>query len=59
MNDIMRQLELEYYAIKAAAPEWQKSLWEFLRSRRCSSDDIWTYSPQIGYDAGQPEPEWV
>jgi len=59
MSDVMQQLEFEWHATKAGTPGWQVSLWDFLRSRGCSPDDIWEYSPQIGYDAGQPEPEWT
>lgn len=58
-DDIMRQLEFEHHAIQAASPDRQTSLWNFLRSRGATPDDIWEYSPQTGYDAGQPEPEWV
>ncbi|NIV31712.1 MAG: hypothetical protein GWN58_20175 [Anaerolineae bacterium] len=59
MSDIMQQLEFEYHSIKAANPEWKQSLWDFLIKRGCSPDDIWEYSPQIGWDAGQPEPDWL
>ena len=58
-NDLIRNLEHEYYSIQAANPSWELGLWAFLIGRGVDPDDIWGYSPQIGYDAGQEEPEWL
>lgn len=59
MRDLIRALELEYHGIIAANPDWETSLFDFLVSRGMDSDDIWEYSPQIGYDANKPEPDWL
>lgn len=58
-KDQMQNLEQWYWAIYAANPDMTWTLWEFLIDKGCSPDDIWTYSPQIGYDSNQPEPEWI
>ena len=52
-------LEGSYYSIIAARPDYDVSLWYFLRGADVSADDIWEYNPQIGYDAGQTEPDWL
>ena len=56
-NDLIRNLEFEYHGIRAANPDWDKSLWDFLIERGVEPDDIWGYSPQIGWDAEQKEPD--
>lgn len=58
-RDLIRNLEHEYHAIRAANPTWEKSLWDFLVEKGCDPDDIWSYSSQIGYAANQPEPQWI
>ncbi len=55
----MQNLEHEYYSIYAANPALKMTLWEFFIDKGCSPDDIWSYSPQIGYQAEQLEPEWM
>ena len=52
-------LEFQYYAILAANPDWDVTLWEYLIARGIAPDDIWEYSAQIGYEHNQPEPEWL
>ncbi len=59
MSDIISTLVFEYAAIVAANPEWEMSEWDFLISRGCPPDEIWEYSREIGWDANQPEPEWL
>ena len=59
MSDIIQQLEFVYHARKAANPEWQQLLWDFLINCGCEPDDIWEYSPQIGRDAKRAEPDWL
>lgn len=58
-NDLIGTLEFEFYGILAATPDWDTSLWDFLIERGVEPDDIWTYSKQIGWDAGQDEPDWL
>ena len=58
MNRIC-ELELEYHAICNANPDYDESLWDFLRGRGNEPDDIWEYSPEVGRDAGQKEPDWL
>lgn len=58
-QDLIRNLELEYHGLKKTNPNWEMTLWDFLISRKVHPDDIWGYSPQIGYDADQPEPDWL
>lgn len=58
-TSIMQQLEFQYHATRAADPDYEGMLWDFCRAWGCTADDIWEYSPQIGYDAGQSEPEWM
>lgn len=58
-QDLIRNLEREYHGIQAANPDWETTLWDFLISRKVDPDDIWEYSPEIGWDAGQPEPDWL
>jgi hypothetical protein len=53
-------LEREFYATKAANPDWDQSLWDFLiEAEGVSADDIWGFSPIIGWEAGQDEPAWL
>lgn len=59
INDLIRNLEFEYHSIQAANPDWNMGIWDFLIERGIEPDDIWTYSPQIGWDADQKEPEWL
>lgn len=42
-----------------ANPEYKKSLWDFLRERKVKPDDIWTYCPDAGREAGKPETKWM
>lgn len=59
-RDLIQQLETEYYAAIAANPDWDAlCLFDYLTQRGIKGDDIWQYSPQIGYDANQPEPDWL
>jgi hypothetical protein len=59
LNDLIRSLAQEYHGIQAANPDWEMTLWDFLISRKVEPDDIWEHSPEIGRDAGQPEPDWL
>ena len=59
IQNVIRNLEHQYHSARAANPDWQQSLWSWLIAHNISPDDIWEYSPQIGYDADQPEPEWL
>ena len=58
-QELIDNLDFEYYAIGAANPDWKMNEWDFLISRGVSPDDIWEYSPEIGWDAGQPAPDWL
>jgi hypothetical protein len=57
--DLIRNLEFEYFSICAANPNWSMPLWDFLILRGVTPSDIWEYSPQIGWDAGQKQPDWL
>jgi hypothetical protein len=57
---LVREMEAEYYAALQANPGWKRpTLFDYLVERGIVEDDIWDYSPQIGYDAGKPEPDWL
>lgn len=56
---LIRNLIFEYHSIHAAKTGWIKSLWGFLCDRGIDTDDIWIYSPSIGYEANQTEPDWL
>lgn len=60
-DTILRNLEHEYYSILAANPNWDMTLWDYLISNEIgiTANDIWEYSPEIGWAAAQPEPEWL
>lgn len=59
VHNLIKNLEFEYHATAAANPNWEKTLWDFLIERGIAPDDIWEYSPQIGWDAEQEEPSWL
>ena len=46
-EDLIRNLEFEYWAICAANPDWDKSLYDFLLDRNVTAQDIWEYSPGV------------
>jgi hypothetical protein len=57
---LIQLLIFEYHSIIAANPNWDApSLFDYLTQKGISEDDIWQYSPQIGYDADKPEPAWL
>ena len=58
-QSLIRQLEFEYYAIQAANPDWEASLYDFLKQRGIADDDIADYSPAILEEVGQPLPDWL
>jgi hypothetical protein len=58
-SNLISNLEFEYRSIQAANPEWDISLWDFLIDRGVAPDEIWGYSPQIGWDAEQEQPDWL
>jgi hypothetical protein len=43
--DLIRSLEFDYYAIRAANPDWDKSLVEYLRSKGISEEEITEHYP--------------
>lgn len=58
-KDLVESLILEWSSVVAADPENALDCWDFLRSKGVSENDIWEFSPQIGWDAAQPEPDWL
>ena len=59
-QDLIRNLESQYHGMVAAnlsgdAP----TLFDYLIRMGIDPNDIWEYSPQIGRDAGQEEPDWL
>ena len=58
-RELVQQLVFEYDARCILNPKWGKSLWSFLVERGVKPDDIWEYSPSIGWNAGQDEPNWL
>jgi len=58
-DDLVRQLELEYYGTLMANPWWDVSLARFLESRGVSRDDIWEQCPEAAADEGWDPPEWL
>lgn len=58
-QDLIHNLEQKYHSLKAANPDWEMTLWDFLISRKVHPDDIWEHLPSAGADAGQPEPDWL
>ena len=52
-------LEGAYYSIVAANPDYETTLWHYLRGADIAPDDIWEYSPEIGWNANQSEPDWL
>jgi len=57
--ELCRLLEFEYWGIREANPEWDKSLATFLRERGLSRSQIWEELPDIAEEAGWPEPKWL
>ena len=58
-KDLMQAVEFDYHSIVAANPEYKESLWDFFIKRGFSPDDIWEYSPEVGREASQQEPDWL
>lgn len=58
-KELIDLLEFEYYAILAANPTWNKSLAQFLRSRKVSREDIWDNRPSAAEAEGWKIPEWL
>lgn len=44
-QDLIKHLEFEYHSIQAANPEWNVSLWDFLKSRKVKEEDIIEHFP--------------
>ncbi|MEJ2556406.1 MAG: hypothetical protein P8186_09290 [Anaerolineae bacterium] len=58
--DLIRELDLQYYSAIEANPNWEPpSFFDYLVEQGITEDEIWRYSPQIGYDAGKPKPDWL
>ena len=59
-QELIHNLETDYYATIAANPDWKApALFDYLISKGVDADDIWEYSAQIGWDAGVEEPDWL
>ena len=59
-QDLIHNLEADYYATITANPDWKApTLFDYLVSRGVDADDIWKYSPNIGWWAGKTDPEWL
>lgn len=58
-EDLIRNLEHEFYSIIAANPDWDQTPGQFLLSRGLSKDDIWEHRPSVARDEGWDEPDWL
>jgi len=58
-EELFRHLSIEYWGIREANPDWDKSLAQFLIDRGMSQDDIWSADPETAYNENWPEPDWL
>lgn len=58
-TNLIQNLEHQYHSMRAANPEWDRSLVQYLLGVGMTTDCVWTYYPEEARTAGMDEPEWL
>lgn len=61
-NDLIRNLILQYYSILTTNPTWSKGLYDYLKERGITDDEMWEHCPSVARDGGpeeMKEPDWL